>query len=181
MQRDFAKVLIKTAGLVVFVYGLTALVQSLLTLPFVAASNRAFLILGTSGAHALWLLAGIALYCGAGQIADRASSAKQGSANSNASIDYRGLEEIGISILGLYLLTYGLAEGAYYWARFDLYYRYAAEVRFQTPPIPQEEYGGLAATGTRIILGLIFLFSSRGITTLRRRILDLRPLARPDN
>ncbi|HVA11696.1 MAG TPA: hypothetical protein VNF99_00465, partial [Stellaceae bacterium] len=124
----------------------------------------------------LWIVIGIAFYHGARRIVDRSLAGQQQGAA--PLLDARAIEEVAVAVLGLYILASGIAEGVFYWARLDLFYRYAAGMRIVTPAVPQAEFGGIAAATTRIVLGLALFFLSRGLTALRRRLLDARPMAR---
>ena len=89
-------------------------------------------------------------------------------------VDFKAIEEIAISVLGFYVLIDGVAEGAYYWGKLDFFYNYVGMQRFADHLIPKTEFAGIAAAVTRILLGTALIFLSRGIVSLRRRILSFR-------
>src|SRR5690348_2623808 len=147
--RDIARLLIKLTGLVILIFGITSLPRSLGWLFASDVPNRIFTMLTVGIAPAtLWIVVGGAMYYGAGRIADRALLRGEPE-SAIAAFDFRGLEEIAVSVLGLYVFSSGIAEGIYYWAKLDLYYRYAVQMVVNPPPIPQTEYAGIAAAGTR--------------------------------
>jgi hypothetical protein len=180
LPREFARLVIKIVGLAMTVYGVASLPTALGWLFAADVPNRAWTALTAGIAPALiWILIGAGFFYGAGRIVER--SFEQPLQATVPSSDSRALEEIAMAVLGLYVLAAGLAEGAYYWARLDLFYRYTFNAGSVNPPgIPQNELGGVAAAITRVVFGILLFLCSRGITALRRRILDTRPMARED-
>jgi hypothetical protein len=109
----------------------------------------------------------------AGPIVDRTLVPKP-AAEDAGTLDLRGFEEIALTILGLYMLTAGLAEMVYYWAQRGLYYDRIKDA--VTPGISPREFGGLLAGAMRALMGLILVLGSRGLVTVKRRLLALRPM-----
>jgi hypothetical protein len=178
MLRDVARLLVKLAGLIVIAWTLIGLPGSL---------ERALVSLGKSPVDpvllitlalapaAVSLVGGLAMFWGSGLVVDRALLAPgRRTGEPAAVIDLRALEEIAFSVIGVIVLVDGLAECVYYWAKLDLFYRYIAMRAYVDRPIPQTEFAGISAGVTRVLLGLALIFLSRGLVTLRRRVLALR-------
>jgi hypothetical protein len=177
LPLDVVRLSIKIVGLVMFVYGVTSLPAALGWLFTSGVPNPALTALTVTIAPALlWIAIGIAFYYGAGRIVDR-SIIGQDHPGPPPSLDVRAIEEVAISVLGLYVLTSGIAEAVFDWARLDLYYRHLAanSQTFATPPVSQSEFAGIAAAATRIVLGLALFVLSGSVAALRRCLGDVRP------
>ena len=175
MERNIARLLTKIAGLLLLIYGVL-LVPGVLAaflehrrdaqnlVPFIAAAVIAL----------IWISLGLGLLCGTRRIVDRTMFSEP---QTGVAPDLRAIEEVAIAVLGLYLFATGITASVGEGVQLDFFYRLATANR-QPISIPQNEYAGIAAAATRIILGLALFFLSRGVVALRRRLLSLRPMAR---
>lgn len=175
MERNLARLLTKIAGLLLLIYGVL-LVPGVLAAFFVDRRDPQNLVPLVAAAviALLWIILGLGLLYGTERIVDRTMFSEP---QTGVPSDLRAIEEIAIAVLGVYILVGGIAEAVREAAYLDLLYRLAAANR-QAISIPQNEYAGIAAAATRIILGLALFFLSRGVVAVRRRILSLRPMAR---
>lgn len=171
--RDFARLLIKLMGLFVIAMTLVNLTQAISYLPayrdqtsFVGALFHFLVPLLGSG------LIGWLLFRSDRLIADKVLFTDEGNA-AVGSLSFEKVEEVLLSVLGIYLTAYGLI-GLMRTLGFVLSYRadeslVSSDVFWSTFLIPS-----LA----QIAVGLLVFLSSRGIVVLRRRFLDFRDMAR---
>ncbi len=179
-QRDLARLLVKIAGLVIVVSALTDLPIAFGRVFASKYQENLFEVVAQTIAPAgLSILAGLVMYWGAGSIVDRVLLAR-GTSPIAPPTDFRAIEEIALAVLGIYVFSSGLAEGVYYWGKWDLFYRYAFENGYSAPPIPQTEFAGIGAAATRLVVGTALFLWSRGIVGLRRCLIALRPTANAD-
>jgi hypothetical protein len=175
-HRDLGRLLVKIAALIIIVSALTNLPTSLARL-LVQNSNRGLLeLIGmTFAPPSISLLAGFVMYLWAGPIVDR-TLFDVSLGTSIASEEFRALEEIAVTLLGFFVLIDGLGEGAYYLGRWFLYNDIAGARSAERLGIGPTELGGIMASVTRIVLGVLLVLLSRGVVTFRRKLLVLRPM-----
>jgi hypothetical protein len=131
-------------------------------------------LLGASFAPlSISIIAGLAMFWWAGPLVDR-TLIRPPAENPPGNLDLRAFEEIAITLLGLYVLTAGLAEAVYYGVRclvdIDMEKMRGLEKHF----FPPADLGGLFAGGTRIIFGIVLILCSHGFIAFKQRILALR-------
>jgi len=183
-QRDLGRLAIKLTSLVAVVYLLIGLPMAVFQLvlllnspgyhePHLAAAAQALLpSVGTIAVAAL-------LYLAAGAIVD--GVLRLGSSELPlVSVDFAKIEQIAVALIGVYIFSTGLAEGIYYLGKADLYYRYAIDKAFMPPTLGPENFGGLAAAATRVVVGVALFLGSSGVVGLRQRLVAVRPLHQPD-
>jgi hypothetical protein len=174
-HRDLGRLLVKIAALIIIISALTSLPGSLNRLLMQSSSRGLVELIGMTFAPvSISLLAGFAMYLWAGPIVDRAL-VNLPPDTPVASMELRILEEIALTLLGLYVLTEGLGEGAYYLGRW-LYNGAAGAPSVARLGIGPAELGGIMASVTRIVLGVLLVFLSRGFVTFRRKLLVLQPM-----
>jgi hypothetical protein len=171
-----ARLLVKVAALVIIAAALMELPQTILRL--IEGTRR------TAGLESVGLaftpvsvslLGGLAMFLWAGPIVDRTLVSGPAEKDAEAA-DLSGFEEIALTVLGVYVLTAGLAELVYYWAQWGPYYDLVIDDR--APRIAPRQFAGLLAGATRILIGVILVLFSRGFVAFKRRLLALRPLRR---
>jgi hypothetical protein len=175
-QRDLARLLVKIAALVIIVTALTDLPDALIRVWPLSRGMTVWGVVGRTFAPAsVSILAGLAMFWWAGPIVDRAL-VNEAPGTKDAVVDLSGFEEIALTALGIYILTAGLAQALYYWAKWDFYNHYVAGLRGSNPTILPTEFGGFFAAGTRIVLGIPLILGSRSFIVLKRRVLGFRPM-----
>jgi hypothetical protein len=173
-HRDLGRLLVKIAALIIIVSALTSLPGSLARLLAQSSSHGLLELIGMTFAPAsISLLAGFTMYLWAGPIVDRTLVAAPQVRRSG---ELRILEEIALTLLGLYVLVDGLGEGAYYLGRWFLYNDIVGAQSVDRLRMDSRELGGIMASVTRIVLGVLLVFLSRGVVTFRRKLLVLRPM-----
>jgi hypothetical protein len=177
-QRDLARLLVKIAALAIIIAAFETQSEMLARLIGGTSHKSDLAILGLSFTPVSFaLFAGLGLFWWAGPLVDR-TLVRPSSDDKTAPFDLRGFEEIALTVLGVYVLVAGLAQGAYYWAKWwgynDLLVLTGGVPRV---PLPPDQLAGLFAAGTRIILGTVLIFASRGLVTFKRRVLILRTIA----
>jgi len=176
-QRDLAKLLVKIAAIVIFATAFTALPESLMQIMRSPDRPAGFKLIGMAFApSSISMLAGFAMYWWAGPLVDRTLLGKNPE-DAPVEMDLRGFEEIALTVLGVYIVTGGLAEGFYYWGKWYGLRGVIESLYGQKYYLPSAEFGGLLAAGTRIVVGLALIAFSRGFITLKRRLLTLRTMA----
>jgi hypothetical protein len=178
VQRDLARLLVKVAALFIIVSAFSELPVSFAR--WLASSNRSIgmdLVGMTLAPVSISILAGLAMFLWAGPIVDR-TLVSGPKAHEAGPFDLRGFEEIALTVLGLYLLAVGFSELVYDWARWSLYDHLIAGLR--TPTILPQEFAGLLAGATHVLVGTILVLCSRGVITLKRRLLALRPMSQTE-
>jgi hypothetical protein len=175
-QRDLARLLVKIAAMVIFATAFTALPESLMQVLRSPDRPAGLKLIGMAFAPAsVSMLAGLAMYWWAGPLVDRTLIGRN-PVGAPADVDLRAFEEIALTVLGVYILSSGLAEGLYYWGK---WYGLKGVIELMSGRkyyLPSTEFGGLLAAGTRVIVGLGLIAFSRGFITLKRRLLALRTI-----
>jgi hypothetical protein len=175
--RDLARLLVKIAGLIILIYGFTDLPITLGQAFAIADQTKIVGATILSVVAALpSLIAGIVLFAWPDTIVERAL-ARPAETTDAVPCNSRTIEEIALTVLGFYIVASGAAEGFYYWAQVDLYYRYAAGTGYMPTEMTPTQFGGIGAAVTRLVLGTLLIVTSRGLVALRRRLLSLRPMA----
>jgi hypothetical protein len=83
--------------------------------------------------------------------------------------------EIAFISLGIYLVASALFDSAYYVVKIWLLHRDAAEHDFQERvPLAYDTIAGLVSCGLQVVIGLVLMFSARGLYGLIRRLRDTR-------
>ncbi len=176
-QRDLARLLVKIAALIIIVSALTSIPENIRSL--LVSSKRAggWEFVGFCFApESISIIVGLAMFWWAGPIVDR-TLVKRLPGSGDETVDLQGFEEIAVTVLGIYVLSAGLAEGIYYWAKWDIYVHWVLGEDLLGGKIPPTEFAGLAAGGTRVILGILLILCSRGFVALKLRLLALRRVA----
>lgn len=171
--RDFARLLIKLMGLFVIAMTLVQLTQAISYLPvyrdqasFVGALLLYLVPLLASG------LIGWLLFMSDRLIADRILFADGGNAEVG-SLSFEKVEEVLLSVLGIYLTAYGLIG---LMRTFGFVLSYKADESLVSSNVFWNTF--LIPSLAQIAVGLLVFLSSRGIVILRRRFLDLRDQVR---
>ena len=182
-MNDLARLLVKLAGLIVIVWTLIGLPSSIgLVLATLDAHTRiplSEIVTMSIVPSSLSFIAGLVMFWGAGPVVDRfliipvAESGGSGGADG-----FKAIEEIALTVLGFYILVDGLGEGVYYWGEFEMFATFAGVRPADLIAMSPKDYAGIAAAISRVIFGIALIFFSRGFSTLRRRILSFRPLAK---
>ena len=176
-QRDLAKLLVKIAAIVIFATAFTALPESIMQVMRSPDRPAGLKLIGMALApSSISILAGFAMYWWAGPLVDRTLLGTNPE-DALVEMDLRGFEEIALTVLGVYIVTSGLAEGFYYWGKWYGLRGVIESLYGQKYYLPSAEFGGLLAAGTRIVVGLALIAFSRGFITLKRRLLTLRTMA----
>lgn len=174
--RDIARLAIKIAGLIIIVSAVTDVPHLLgRLLPLQPPMTARDVVAMAFAPPAIAALIGLLMFWGAGRIADRLLVAPAPPGQSGG-LDLRGIEEIVIAALGLYLVATGIADAVYYWGKVGLYHRMVTENTFPMPVILEGDFGGILSTAARLLIGAMLFLLSRGIVAIRRRLLSLRPL-----
>jgi hypothetical protein len=169
-HRDLARLLVKIAGLVVIVSALSDLPTNLSRLITADASASVLAMsLMTFGPASISICAGLIMIWGAGNITDHLLYLPS-TRPDNGPLAFAEIEEIAVSLLGLYLVANGLAEALYYWGKTELYYDYVVAHAYSGQKIAPAEFGGLIAGGVRVAIGLALFFGNRGLISLRRKL-----------
>ncbi len=174
-HRDLARLLVKIAALVIIASALIDLPDSLARLWVRGAGGKTALeILGASFAPvSISIIAGLVMFWWAGPLVDR-TLVKPLAENPVGNFDLRAFEEMAVTLLGLYVVTAGLGEVAYYGGKWlvdiDLEKRRGLTETFILPA----DLGGLFAGVTRVVFGIVLVLCSRGFVAFKRRFLALR-------
>jgi len=173
-QRDLARLLVKIAAIVIFATAFTGLPDSLMQVMRLPDRPAGIRLIGMAFAPAsISMLAALAMYWWAGALVDRTLIAKN-PVGAPADMDLRAFEEIALTVLGVYILTGGLAEAVYYGGKYYGLRGVVELVSGRSYYLPSTEFGGLLAAATRVVVGLGLIGFSRGFITLKRRLLSLR-------
>jgi dipeptide/tripeptide permease len=114
-QRDLARLLVKFAAIVIFATAFTALPEWLMQELRSPDRPAALKLIWMAFAPAsVSMLAGLAMYWWAEPLVEGTLVGKN-PVGAPADMDLRAFEEIALTVLGVYFLTSGLAEGLYYW------------------------------------------------------------------
>jgi hypothetical protein len=175
-QRDLARLLVKIASIVIVVSAFMSLPDMLARILNGDTHHRGLELLGVTLAPvSLSLLAGLAMFWWAGPLVDR-TIVRSASPISSEGLDLRAFEEIALTVLGFYIVTAGVAEAVYYWAKWGFYDDVVSAQGTSPIPIPRVEFAGLLAGLARLLIGILLIAGSRGFTTFKRRVLALRPM-----
>lgn len=178
--RDIARLLVKFAGLIVIVNALINFPSLWVrALEYTGKNPVSFFQISTmSVAPTLVSLgAGLLMYWGSDRVTDRFLVDKAHGIDEN---NFRAIEEIALAIFGIYQLTNGIADEVYFLARYNVYHKFSG-LNPNYSAITQSEFAGICIGWVRIVIGVALFSLSRGVATLRRRILSLRSLGRDAN
>lgn len=168
---DFARLLIKLMGVFVLSLTLVQLSQAISYLPTYANQGSLLAVLFLYLVPILFsALIGWFLFKSDRLIADKVMFTDTGD-NPSASLNFEKAEEILISILGVYLIATGLIDLAR-----TLGWLISSTSATSGYGTLVEVY--LIPALAEIVIGALVFLSSRGISVLRRRFLDLRDKTR---
>lgn len=171
--RDFARLLIKLMGLFVVAMTLVQATQALSYLPGYMNQTSLFSALAIYFVPLLAsALIGWFLFKSDRLIADKVLFTDEGN-NRAGSLNFEKVEEILLSVLGIYLTAYGLIGLT----------RTLGFVMSNTPEHPAVSsetlwHTFLIPSIAQVLVGLLIFLSSRGLVALRRRLLDMRDTTR---
>jgi hypothetical protein len=168
--RDFSRVLVKLAGLLILV-GAVVRLPAHLTVAMATDGPHPMpgFIAMTLGPTAISVAFGLVMYWAAGTIVDRVVLGS-GMPAPGLPAPPSALEDIAISGLGVYFVISGLSDAAYYWGRAELY-RAMMTPRLPIPPMSPAEFGGLLGAAVSVGLGFAVSLGGRRIVALRRQLL----------
>ena len=168
--RDFARLLIKLLGLFIIAMTLVQLTHAVSQLPIYYMDHPS-----TFRAISLYLipllvslLIGWFLFKSDRLIADRLLFADEGSTTAG-NLSFEKVEEVLLSVLGIYLTAYGLIG---LMRMFGFVLSYTADQPLVSSDVFWNTF--LIPSLAQVAIGLLVFLSSRGLVVLRHRFLDIR-------
>jgi hypothetical protein len=169
------RLLVKVAGAVILAYTVASGPDHMLRAFGVADVDAPFWIrvLYSFIPMLLPLLVGLWLFALPGMVTRAIVSDSR--ADADVPLPIRAIEAAALFVLGIYLIAQSLADGAYLYAKLNLYYRIVETHAWaNVPPVPPEEFAQIVAAAMQFVLALFLILGSRGIVDFKNRILALR-------
>jgi hypothetical protein len=173
--RSLTALAIRLAGVLILVSGIAQIPNTFVNL-YVYAGRDALspaifpIIFATITAASGPLIIGVLIIYFPSLVVNRVLNVD--SLGPEGSVQYRDLQALAFSVLGLYFFSSGIFDAAYWIGKGRIYFHLveAAALGFPRPPaMGPDEVGGLFAAGLQILAGLGLFFGGRGLVRLLQR------------
>lgn len=171
-HHALSNLLLRVAGVIIVVSSVLSVPPTVIGLATNDSSsgNLTSAVLMSGLAALLPLLVGLVLLWFPGTVTHRIVGVRHEEASAVA--DGEKLRQLAFSVLGLYFVSSALFDAVYWYARLKLYHStVAAEFAYMMPPVVlQDDFAGMLSTGSQLIVGLLLLFGSKGISNLVAKV-----------